>query len=268
MTSSSQSTFKTHLNYIRCVANQYQGLTLATSLNPIATLPTSEIVRFQKLSDLTAKSIDIELNASSFDHDYAQIIIGWLPVKCYYRIYYLESVLIYLLENNKKGFGKGGHKGVRDAISRLINENKITFSNVEISTQSTIAMIRTHKITSGANLSPYYYSTPDCIHSVRKKISEYKEHDWKETRGIKKYSTPASRSSRDNFYITNTLNLTDFFYWLRIKVNYKDLDFLDFPDAGTSQDAYMYVKNYVDAYRAYSTALESLIENLKISRGM
>jgi hypothetical protein len=51
-------------------------------------------------------------------------------------------------------------------------------------------------------------------------------------------------------------------------VNYKDLDFLDFPDAGTSQDAYMYVKNYVDAYRAYSTALESLIENLKISRGM
>lgn len=268
MTSSSQSTFKTHLNYIRCMANLYNNLSIATSIAPTASLPSSEIVRFQKLSDLTAKSIDIELNASTYDHEYAQIIIGWLPVKCYYRIYYLESILIYLLENNKKGFGKGGHKGVRDAISKLINENKITFSNVEISTQSTIAMIRTHKITSGANLSPTYYSSPDCIHSVRKKISEYKEHDWKENRGIKRYSSPANRSSRDNFYTTNTLNLTDFFYWLRIKVNYKDLDFLDFPDAGTPDEAFLYVQNYVNAYKAYSTALENLITRLKASRGM
>lgn len=268
MTNPSQSTFRTHLNYIRCIAGQYSGLTLATSLAPTAKLPTTDIDRFQKLSDLTAKSIDIELNASAFDHEYAQIIVGWLPVKCYYRIYYLESILIYLLENNKKGFSKGGHKGVRDAISRIINENKITFSNVEISTQSTIAMIRTHTIASGANLSPTYYTSPDCIHSVRKKISEYKEYDWKETRGIKQYRTPANRSSRDNFYITNTLNLTDFFYWLRIKVNYKDLDFLDFPDAGTSDDAFLYVKNYIDAYRAYSTALENLIAYLKTSRGM
>lgn len=265
---SSESIFKTHLNYIRCVSNQYSGLSLTTSLTPTSLLPTTNIVRFKKLADLTAKSIEIELRASSFEHEYAQIIVGWIPVKCYYRVYYLESILIYLLNGNSIGFSRGGHKGVRKAISILINNNELTFSNVNISTQSTISMIRTHKIASGANLSPNYYLSDDCVHSVRKKICEYQEHDWKDGRNIKTYNTAASRASRDNYYATSTLNLTDFFYWMRIKVNYKDLDFLDFPSAGTSDDAFNYVKSYIDAYQSYSSALENMISHLLEMRRM
>lgn len=258
----------THLNYAHCMAVSYDALSLATSLTPTSSLPTGNISRFMRLSTLTAQSIESELSASSFDHDYAQIIVTWLPVKCYYRLYYLESILVYLLNGNSTGFTRGGHKGVRKAISLLINNNELAFSNVNISTQSTIKMIRTHKIAPGANLSPKYYSTDDCVNSVRKKISEYKEHDWKEDKRIKAYTTAASRSSRDNFYATNTLNLTDFFYWMRIKVNYKDLDFLDFPSAGTADDAFDYVRYFTHAYNGYSSALEFLIETLLVSRGM
>ncbi|MDZ7744606.1 MAG: hypothetical protein U5K77_02485 [Candidatus Saccharibacteria bacterium] len=268
MPSSSESIFKTHLNYVRCIAGQYAGLSLTTPLTPTSALSTTNINRFKKLADLTSKSIEIELKAGSIDHEYAQIIVGWIPVKCYYRIYYLESIMVYLLNGNSIGFGRGGHKGVRRALSILINNNQLAFSNVNISTQSTIAMIRTHKIASGANLSPTYYLTDDCVHSVRKKISEYQEQDWKAGRKIKTYSTAASRSSRDNYYATSTLNLTDFFYWMRIKVNYKDLDFLDFPSAGSPDDAYEYVKNYIDGHQAYSSALEAIILQLKAMRNM
>lgn len=268
MVSQSESTFRTHLNYAHCMAEQYSDLVLTTTLNPASPLPTGNIDRFKRLADLTQQSIEAELHASSIAHEYAKIIVTWLPVKCYYRIYYLESNLVYLLNGNSTGFTRGGHKGVRKAISLLINNNQLVFSNVKISTQSTIRMIRAHKIASGANLSPGYYATEDCVNSVRKKISEYKEHDWKEERRIKSYNTRANRTSRDNYYATNTLNLTDFFYWMRIKVNYRDLDFLDFPTAGTSDDAYNYVKYYIDAYEAYSTAIEALIADLRSMRGM
>lgn len=230
------SIYKTHLNYIKCIEAQFAAISLSTSLAPTAGLPTSGIDRFQKLADLTKQSIDNEISACSIAHEYAQIIVTWLPVKCYYRLYYLESVLVYLLNGNQTGFTRGGHKGVRKAISNLINANQLIFSNVEVSTQTTIMMIRAHRIASGANLSATYYTSPDCINSVRKKISEYQEHDWKEGRGIRAYITAASRASRDNFYATNTLNLTDFFYWMRIKVNYKDLDF---PALVATPNAYM-----------------------------
>lgn len=262
------STYRTHLNYIKCVETQFSSLSISTSLRPSATLPPSNMNRFQKLANLTGQSIDNEMGACTIAHEYAQIIVAWLPVKCYYRLYYLESILVYLLNGNTTGFTRGGHKGVRRALSNLINGNQLVFSNIEIPTQTTIAMIRAHKITSGANLSPTYHTSPDCINSVRKKISEYQEHDWKEGRGIKRYSTAASRASRDNFYATNTLNLTDFFYWMRIKVNYKNLDFLDFPILTATFNAYEYTTHYFQAYNNYASALESLIATLKTMRGM
>jgi len=49
---------------------------------------------------------------------------------------------------------------VRKAISNLININQLVFSNVEVSAQTTIAMIRAHTIASGANLSANYYTSP------------------------------------------------------------------------------------------------------------
>ena len=262
------SIYRTHLNYIKCVEAQFASLSLSTPLASTVRLTSSNIDRFQKLADLTKQSIDNEMHACSIAHEYAQIIVTWLPVKCYYRLYYLESILVYLMNTNTTGFTRGGHKGVRKAMSNLINANQLVFSNVEVSTQTTIKMIRAHKITSGANLSANYYMSPDCLNSVRKKISEYQEHDWKDGRGIKKYTTVSSRASRDNFYATNTLNLTDFFYWMRIKVNYKDLDFLDFPAFTATYESYNYATHYFHAYEAYAGALEAMIATLKTNRGM
>jgi hypothetical protein len=176
--------------------------------------------------------------------------------------------LVYLINGNPIGFGHGGHKGVRKAIRQLINDNNLVFSNVEIATQSTINTIRVHHIKAGANLSPTYYSTEDCIHSVRKKVADYMEHDWKESKGIKSYSTTSNRSSRDNFYVTNTINLTDYFYWMRIKANYKDVDFLDFSRTSSSDEAYTYMKQYAVAHESYANALETLIAELKSMRHM
>lgn len=250
------------------MSDQLSGLSLNTTLKPSSKLPTTNIDRLEKLGDLTHMSIEAELNAATLAHEFSTVIAPWLPVKCYYRLYYLETTLVYLLNGNSIGFKHGGHKGVRKAISILINNNELVFSNVNISTQNTIRDIRAHKIAPGSNLSENFYLTHDCVLSVRKKVSDYLETDWKETKKISTYSTKASRSSRDNFYATNTLNLTDFFYWMRIKVNYKDMNYLDFPDAGTDDDALSYVKHYFKAYASYAEALKVLILDLRALRSM
>jgi hypothetical protein len=268
MRDATESTYRTHYNYVRCIANQYNGLVLSTTLNPVAALPLLKVERFEKLAMLTSKGINSELDACKLDHDYAQVVAAWFPVKCYYRLYYLESVLVYLLNGNSTGFSHGGHTKVRKAISSLINNRELIFSNFELSIQSTISMIQSHIIPSGSNLSPMYYANPDCIRSVRKKVSEYVEYHWKTGKGIKKYSTNTNRLSRDNFRSTNTVNLTDYFYWMRIKVNYRDVDFLDFSKAITSDDAYNYIRQFAAAHESYAHAIEGLITDLKKSRGI
>ena len=55
---------------------------------------------------------------------------------------------------------------------------------------------------------------------------------------------------------------------MRIKVNYKDVDYLDFDNDITAEDAFVYIKEYAAAQDIYAFALEQAIEVLKQSRGM
>ena len=185
MPDSSQSMFRTHLNYIKSIAKNNDKLILTTVLKPTTTLTLKRIPKFEKLVDLTHSGITSELKACRNEIDYSQVVAPRVSVKCYYRLYYLEAVLVYLLNGNETGFTHGGHMGVKKAIRNLINSNQLVFSNPELSIQSTISMVRSYVISSGVNLSLTYYQTPECVHSVRKKISDYVEHHWKESNGIK-----------------------------------------------------------------------------------
>ena len=268
MPSSAPVMLKTHYNYIRCVGMQTSGISISTRSSPVAILPPQKIPLFENLAKLTRQSIRDEIDMCSRQKEYSQVAAPWLPVKCYYRLYYLESIFIYLLNGSTTGFSHGGHTGVRKAMRREINAGNVIFSNPIFSQNVLIRDARSHVVASGANLSDSFYTTDNCVKSVRKKISEYMELHFKEQNRIESYRTNASKALRDNFYDTTEVNLSDFFYWMRIKANYKDVDYLDFDNDVTADDAFVYIREYAAAQDIYAFALEQAIDVLKISRRM
>lgn len=263
-----QSMFTTHNNYVRCLSRHISGLTITTSLNPSQPLPILKLDKFSKLSEMTHTSIRDEVAACFNLPEYTQVVAPWMPVKCYYRIYYLEAMMLYLLNGSEVGFSHGGHTGVRKSIKTLIDSGQLTFSSTILSQKESIGSALAHTIVSGSNLSPLFYQSDECIGSLRKKIAQYAELNFKEKERIKDYRSRANKDKRDQFYATSFVNLTDFFYWMRIKANYKDVDYLDFANDIAPDDAYMYVMRYASAQENYAYALMNFIDQLRVLRGM
>jgi hypothetical protein len=267
MPESSRSMFRTHYNYAKSMARTLDQIQIHTTLRTTTQLDQNKIRQFWKLAKITHRGITSELDACSEESVYSQVVAPWMPVKCYYRIYYLESIMIYLLNGNVAGFSNGGHTRVRSAIKSLIENGQISFSNPKVAQAVTMTSAKTHTISSGANLSPTYFQTDDCILSIRKKVADYVEHNWKTVNQIN-YRLASHRSRRYAFFDLTEVNLTDYFYWMRIKANYRDVDFLDFEQDVTEQDAYNYILQYAVAHESYANALETFINELLLARGM
>lgn len=263
-----QSMFTTHSNYVRCLSSHVSGLAITTTLNPTRPLSPSKLEKFYKLSEITHTSIRDEVEACFNLMEYTQVVAPWIPVKCYYRLYYLEAMMLYLLNGSEIGFSHGGHSGVRKGIKSLVNNGQLTFSNPAFSQKEKVGDAIAHTIISGSNLSPTFYQTDDCTKSLRKKIAQYAEHDFKEKERIKDYRSKGNRDKRNQFYTSHYVNMTDFFYWMRIKANYKDIDYLDFTNEISANDAYTYVMRYASAQESYAYALKIFINSLKSSRMM
>ncbi len=263
-----QSMFTTHNNYVRCLSRHVSGLTISTTLRPTQPLAHAKLEKFSKLSEMTHASIRDEVEACFNLSEYTQVVAPWMPVKCYYRIYYLEAIMLYLLNGSEVGFSHGGHSGVRKGIKTLIENGQLSFSSTPFSTKESIGSALSHTIASGSNLSPTFYQTDECTRSLRKKIAQYAELDFKDKERIANYRSQTNREKRDLFYANQSINLTDFFYWMRIKANYKDIDYLDFANDIPAEDAYMYIMRYASAQENYAYALKNFIEELKRSRRM
>ena len=148
-----QSMFTTHNNYVRCLSKHVAGLTISTTLNPTRALPVSRLENFAKLSEMTHTSIRDEVAACFEVLEYTQVVAPWMPVKCYYRLYYLESMMLYLLNGSEVGFSHGGHTGVRKGIKSLIENGQLSFSNSAFPQKETVGDALAHTIVSGSNLT-------------------------------------------------------------------------------------------------------------------
>ena len=122
---STKASFRTHLNYIKCSEKLFASSTLSVSRNGTFTKRTVEITRFQKLYKVTLKSIKKDIELAREDSAFAVIAAPWFPVKCYYVLYYLESILTHLLDGSTQGFGKGGHAGIRKKIYSIMTGKSV-----------------------------------------------------------------------------------------------------------------------------------------------
>lgn len=264
-------TFKTHLNYIKCMTRLTDGIILNTHVSATSPLSSSKITRFETLSRITKTSINGEKTACDKERAYAQIASPWIPVKCYYYLYYLESVFLFLLNGSEIGFTPGGHIGVKQSILTLLHNGTITLSGTHAASLSKVvdwATADRFRTVPGSTIGSTYHITPACDDSLRGKVAEYIELDWKHKNRILNYQTKAARTKKEAELMLKEFCLLDYFYWMRIKSNYRDVDFLDFDNNVNENDAYEYLKYYIKATEQYAYALNTVIATLKLSRGM
>jgi len=92
-----------------------------------------------------------------------------------------------------------------------------------------------------------------------KKLMEYKLHDAKLARKWD-LRTKKHRLEQTQYIDKEALMLLDFFYWYRIKANYRDLDYIDFEAGLAESEVAGYIENYYAAYRVYWTQLARNVE--------
>lgn len=259
---SAKASFRTHLNYIKCLEKLFVGSTLSVSRTGTPTKRTVEITRFQKLYKVTLKSITKDIELAREDSAFAVIAAPWFPVKCYYALYYLESVLTHLLDGSVQGFGKGGHAGIRKKIYSLVDTGAIVFSSAELNRVYGLTQIRALPvINAGQNARSDYWKKNDCINSVARKLMDYKLHDAKLGRKWNLY-TKKDREEKKLFVGAERLMISDFFFWYRIKANYRDLDYIDFENGITKSEVLEYIETYNKAFEHYRIQLVRQINPL------
>lgn len=262
------SIFRTHLNYIKCVDSLLDDFTLKVSIRTNGVLTDDKLKKFETLARITQQSIDSEVGAISQQSEYSQVVAPWIPVKCYNRLYYLEAIFLFLLNGDRSVFKHGGHTAVRRNMQKYLQSKAVIGSSAELSAVVKLSDALSHKAAVGSNIRHNYYSTDECIKSVRRKIAEYKELGWKEANSIKDFLKDAVRIKRTVFRQKESIVLLDYFYWMRIKANYRDVDFLDFDNEISADDAIEYIRHYVSATYKYASALMRAIKVLRAKRGL
>lgn len=250
--------FLTHLNYIKRMKSLFNGCTLTVCFRGGAR-PTSEMNRFWKLYKLTLKSIEKDIELAQEDSVFAVIAAPWFPVKCYYALYYLESILMYLIDGDPVGFRNGGHTGIRKKFYTLINTDAIAFSDTGLNHVYSLTQIRDlPAIAPGRNTSESYWQKQECTDSIAKKLMEYKLHDAGRKWNLR---TKKGQGEKKQFIDTGSLMLTDLFYWYRIKANYRDLDYIDFENGISEHEVLKYMRVYYDAFESYRLLLSGEISS-------
>jgi len=254
--------FSTHLNYIRCIRLLFSNAELVFIKGSNVQKSNGNVKRFQQLAQITHRSIDFDWQLAQSNYAFAQITAPWFAVKCYYSLYYRESILAYLFDGTSTGFTKGGHAKIRSKFRNLVKLGQITISNQELNSVHQLSTIRTFPlIASGSNTRSNFWMNPECSKSLAKKLMDYALHDQKMVHNWN-LRTKKDRASKEEYIQKSELSLLDFFFWYRIKANYRDLDYIDFEKGVSEFEVFQYMRAYCSAYWHYCRLLDKAIQKI------
>lgn len=254
---SALASFRTHLNYARRMNHLLSGVGISLNRTGNPRIYEAGVDRFQRLHNVTNRSIEMDMELARENHTFAVVAAPWFAVKCYYALYYLETILVHKMDGILVGFSKGGHKGVRRKMADHLQQGTIVFSLPQLSRVQNLAEIgAAPPIGQGQNARADFWEEDVCTDSMLKKLAEYKLHDTKNDKGWN-FHRPIHRAERDEFITRERITATDFFYWYRIKANYRDLDYIDFENGLSAEDVIAYMEAYYGAYSQYRDLVSS-----------
>lgn len=246
--------FETHLKYASRLAKLANGLTATCSATP--KLPKSRITDLEKklkLVELTKQSIKDEFEIVQFDKEYSTASVLWLPIKTYYLTYHLLCAIDYLLSGNVDSLTTK-HSRCMDTFTKMLADGTFQFSEPILNSvfDKTILNFRT---VSGEHLRTSV-SDEVVYKLLMKKVANDKIENFKISNGITELRTKKNKEKVEKFKNTLTVSIFDFFYLMRLRMNYRNFDFID---AISSTDT----KTYFEKYYATSGYFYNCLNNYK-----
>lgn len=252
--------FTTHSNYINCLKILSDKLAVTINLSQLTSIKKSPIIRKKvKLIKLTEENVREEYQKICQFKDYSQICVSWIPVKSYYLFFNLLLLLIYLTEGREKWLG-ASHGDLHDKLKDLIKQQKLVFNERKFNKIYSPREILSWDIPTGGNIRITNRDYDLLRKQTAKILLRYKKEEFKRIRNIKSLREP----KKSRFLNTTTINLCEFFYWYRIKANYRDMEFID--SKVSTDNFYDFYKNYYFLTINFFKALKPAINNLAISR--
>ena len=252
--------FITHLNYVSFMQLVSKNMKLSCNLSIQNQIQESRnLAKKTNLLNLTMKSIKGEYNTIMENPDYAELCVSWISVKSYYIIYNLLLILEYLISGSESAFGFS-HKKVINSFKNRLEENEISFNKKILNANFQCLKIFNQRAKPGSNIKIVGVDLRERSLQVLKKLVDYKLEDFKRENKIKNFRSKVNRQKRQRFLDNNTVNICEFFYWYRIKANYRDLEFLN-KDISNYKFKEFY-QNYFELTCIFFNSFKTLINEL------
>lgn len=252
--------FITHLNYVSCLNSLSKGLNLKSNFKSKNKIKESKNIKKKlNLIKLIKKNLEEEHRIILKNPDFSEISVPWIAVKAYYLLFNLFLIIRYLFSGDETSFNSPHYLILKD-IKRYIREGKINFNKEIFNRIYGCLEIHSFKIIPGYNIRFIDVDEKRRFNQILKKLLLYKIEDLKRRRKIGDFRKRKNREILGEFMRTSDLNICEFFYWYRIKSNYRDLKFLD-KDISSNQFSEFY-KNYFELTFNFYKAFENLVNDL------
>lgn len=220
--------FLTHLHYVQFIQQTSKGLSLSFNqkLKKRLCRVNKNFDKKITLIRLTLENIKQEYETILKEPEFAQVCVSWISVKSYYLLFNLLMILRYLITMDDNSFICGHKQLLREFIGYL-ERNEIVFSEEKLNRVYSGSKLLVLKIKPGANIKGLNFDPEERCMQLLKKLLSYKEEDYKREEKIKTLRKKNDRNKINNFRQKTKVNLFAFFYWYRIKANYRDLEFLN-----------------------------------------
>ncbi len=256
--------FMTHLNYASCVNAISRGISLSCNLDLNKKINESKFLNKKiNLIKLTTDSIRGEYDTILKNSDYAELCVSWISVKSYYLIFNLLLILDYLITGQESSFNSS-HRKLLKGFKNYLDKNNLSFNKKLFNKNFSCNKIINVKFKAGSNIKMMNFDLKERILQILRKLVSYKLEELQRDEKIKNFRTNKAKEIKKNFLDESTVNIFEFFYWYRIKANYRDLEFLN-KDI-TSDKFREFYKNYFELNSSYLSAFKQLLNHLSIVR--
>lgn len=212
---------------------------------------------------MTLNSLRGEYNTILQNPDYAELCVSWISVKSYYLIYNLLLVLDYLITGQESSFNLTHSKSLSNFKNHLENNNlsfNVDIFNKNYSCFNALKL----KFMCGFNIKVINVNLQERATQILKKLVSYKLENLQIKKSLKNFRTRKAKEIKDDFLKSETVNMIEFFYWYRIKANYRDLEFLN---KDLTNDKFKeFYQNYFELTLNFLNAFNGLINKLSLIR--
>ncbi len=251
--------FLTHSNYVKCLKNLSEKVVFDCEYS-VDKLKFGKSLRIKiKLINLTHGNIIEEYKKISSFREYSVICSSWIPVKSYYLIFNLLLVLNYLLTNDEICLKKRHWELLAD-FKKLLKSKKAKFNKVFFNFCIGANKILSWQIPKSENLKRVNIDRIKRVKQILKILYRYSKEDYKSRKNIKRLSGKKLIDFNNN----SSISLFDFFYWYRIKANYRDMEFID--EGVPVEDFFIFYKNYFLLTINFYSALMGQINKMAVDK--